>query len=763
MTQVPEKEAVGDNVDSDEARAIAESAASGEPWLITDIGAKESGKTFELIESSDTVKLGGRVDHTFVYERVHERIFRDQKKLKEDDGGDKNAKKTKLEDARYRIRLSVAGNQLIGLEHYVKIPEDFTRQYTAMRSANVAVSQLSFTGLSILYGVAGVIGGIALLLRRKALVTRPAIISGVFLSAMVSAAMVCKFPLEWMTYDTALSLDVFYTQFVIILVANFVFLALVAGTSVAAAEGLGRYVDASGYFGHFQFFSLLHPGGADVWEQVLVAYALVPVMFAYEVTFYFTMVRGFGWWTPSSPLVDPDTAAHVLPSVGAIGQSLFAGFWEECLFRAVPIAGGVLLGEWMGKCKTTSAKLLVPVFLVQAVVFGGAHANYPAQPSYARLVELILPSIAFGLLYVRWGLLPGILMHFLYDLVWFALPIFLSPPTAMLTDKLIVLVAALIPGIFAIYRHFAKGPSTPPDQLTNQHWFQKPKDKNSTQSDKEPKSSGKAAAASAIEIPLKGPAPRALRSLLSRIAPVLFGAWLLVALPRGKTPWHHAISRSEALDDAKTALESAYSAAREALAEDSPRNYSTVAVFKSGLSEEERMQHSFVWHTAGSATYTKLLNIGFLGRPHWAVRFAQFNDGDRAEGDEAAYAEEWQANVYSDSFVGVVHKVPEAFHGTNITEESAREAAERFLHINHMIHLAYGPKWKKWNEKGASESGGGVHGCHYVREVSAKPIQLSQRLDWTLVYTCADQVRKKYDCTYMLLHTCGCRTGVFLL
>ena len=735
MTQIPEKEAVGDNIGSDEARAIAESAASGEPWLIKDIGDKGSGKTFELIEASDTVKLGGRIDHTFVYERVHERISRDHDKSTANDGDD-NAQKTNLEDARYRIKLSVAGNQLIGLQHYVKIPEDFTRQYTAMRSANVAVSKLSFVGLSILYGVAGVIGGIFLLLRRKALVTRPAVISGVLLSLMVSTAMVCKFPLEWMTYDTALSLDVFYTQFGVMLVANFVFLALVAGSSVAAAEGLGRYVDASGYFGHYQFFSLLHPGGADVWPQVLVAYALVPVMFAYEVTFYFTMVRGFGWWTPSSPLIDPDTAAHVFPSVGAIGQSLFAGFWEECLFRAVPIAGGVLLGGWTGKCKTTSAALLVPVFLLQAVVFGGAHANYPAQPSYARLVELILPSVAFGLLYVRWGLLPGILMHFLYDLVWFALPIFLSPPTAMLTDKVIVLVAALIPGMFAIYRHFAQRPANSPDHLTNQRWFQK-QAQDAAQSDNESKTNGKTTEAN--EIPLKGPAPRALRSLLLRITPVLFAAWLLVALPKGKMPWHHAISRADAVAEAKIALEAAHTGARDVFAADSPRNYSTVAVFKSGLDEEGKRQHAFVWRTAGAKTYTQLLNMGFLSRPHWTVRFAQFNDGERIEGDEAAYAEEWQANVYDDSSVRVVHKLPEAFAGTNITEDDARRIAKHFLHVNYFMRLPDGPGW---NKKRKSERGGGEYGCHTVREVEAKPMQLSLRQDWTFEYTCADQVLK---------------------
>ena len=41
-------------------------------------------------------------------------------------------------------------------------------------------------------------------------------------------------------------------------------------------------------------------------------------------------------------------------------------------------------------------------------------------------MELIIPSIGFGLLYLYFGLLPGIVLHFAFDVVWFALPIFLA-------------------------------------------------------------------------------------------------------------------------------------------------------------------------------------------------------------------------------------------------------------------------------------------------------------------------------------------------
>ena len=72
---------------------------------------------------------------------------------------------------------------------------------------------------------------------------------------------------------------------------------------------------------------------------------------------------------------------------------------------------------------------------MQAIVFGSGHAPYPNQPAFARPVELILPSIGFGLLYVYFGLLPGIILHFTFDVVWFALPIFLASAPGIWFDR----------------------------------------------------------------------------------------------------------------------------------------------------------------------------------------------------------------------------------------------------------------------------------------------------------------------------------------
>src|SRR5258708_11452788 len=184
------------------------------------------------------------------------------------------------------------------------------------------------------------------------------------------------------------------------------------------------------------------PGGSvQILGRTVGGYLLVSIFFAYDVLLYLVMTKVFGWWSPAEALIHPDVLATYAPWLSAIANSFQAGFWEEALFRAVPIAGAALIGERVGHRRL----FIVIAFVVQAIIFGAGHAPYPNQPAYARPVELIIPSIGFGLLYLYFGLLPGIILHFAFDVVWFSLPIFLAKAPGICFQQFMVVALTLVP------------------------------------------------------------------------------------------------------------------------------------------------------------------------------------------------------------------------------------------------------------------------------------------------------------------------------
>ena len=411
------EDAPGAALAADSARVIAENAAT------TDWGIDLA--PFTLIEASKEVKPGGRVDHTLVYERTHEKIG----------------------DARYRLRLVVSGDKLSQLRHFVKIPEAFLREYSEMRSANETIATAATVGVALLYFLGGCIIGLFFLLRQRWVVWRPALYWGVFIAFLQLLAGLNNFPLMWMGYDTALSTQGFLLRQIVSLLGNFLIFSVLFTLSFMAAESLSR----KAFPNHVQFWrswSKNVGGSVAILGRTVAAYWLVGIFFAFEVVLYFIATRILGWWSPSEALFDPNVLASYFPWLTAIANSLQAGFWEESLFRAVPLAGAALLGQKYGRKRLWIAAALI----IQALIFSAGHANYPNQPSYARVVELLIPSFMFATLYLLFGLLPGIVLHFTYDVVWFALPLFVAKIQGIWVQQFIVVILTLIPLWIILFR-----------------------------------------------------------------------------------------------------------------------------------------------------------------------------------------------------------------------------------------------------------------------------------------------------------------------
>ena len=605
--RLPE-DAPGAALDADAARAIAE-GGTGAPWNV-DLAA------YELVESSRAEQPGGRVDHTFVYEH-----------------GDRQAG-----EGRFRLSLVVSGDRPTALTHFVQIPEGFDRRYEEMRSANNGIASGATLAMALLYG-GGAIVGLFVLLRQRWVLWRMPLVFGVSIAVLQALAGFNSWPLIWMNYNTSVSESNFAIQQIVTLIGSTTLLAVLFTLSFMAAETLSRRA----FPHHAQLWQCWSRDGARSWPivgQTAAGYLAVGAMLAFVVAFYWFSSSVLGWWSPSDTLYQPDSVATVLPWFNPLAISLQAGFWEECLFRAVPLAGAALIGERYGHRRAW----IVAAFVVQILVFGAGHANYPAQPAYARVVELILPSLVFGLMYLRFGLLPAVVMHFAFDAVLFSIPLFLSTAAGAWIDQGLFVLLFLVP-VWVVLAARVRGGAwiEAPARLFNAAW--QPVERTPA------KAPAPAAAVTGVALPR---VPVSAAMALAGLA-----LWAYASVESVESP-PIGISRGEA-----------YEVAREALAANGANaaDWQESAIFAGAVGP----QHRLVWNEAGPEAFRAVVRP-YLSTLSWRVRYARF------EGDVAARAEEYIVWVNGNGTVErFQHRLAQSTAGASLEEAAAREIAREAL------------------------------------------------------------------------------------
>lgn len=379
---------------------------------------------YVLVEQTYITMPSKRIDRSFVYER----------------------KDKSLGEGKYRIRFVVAGNEVAVYERFVKIPESFERRYAHMRSYNSLLGTFASFLMFLLYILCAIGGSMLLFSRLSWLKWRHAFFFAFVIAALYLLVGLNGMSLWWLGYQTLHSPQFFLFQNGLMLLFTFIFNLCYFSTVIVFAEGLSRMA-----FGHHpSLFSCWKSGVANsdsMLFRTVIGYVFACFATVLVITTYFFTTKYYGWWTPSEILFNPNILVAYVPALNPIALSLQAGVIEECLFRAVPLACAALVGRYLKQEKL----LLCVGLVVQAAIFGGAHAFYPIQPFYARLLELMVPSLIWGLLYLRYGLIPGIVAHVMYDLFWFSMPLFISKAEGIWIQQLLVIFAGFIPFIAILY------------------------------------------------------------------------------------------------------------------------------------------------------------------------------------------------------------------------------------------------------------------------------------------------------------------------
>ena len=661
---VPEQQA-DSSLTASAAQQMAETLALKD-WQL-DLAPGHS--PYVLVQQSQKTRPNGRIDHFFSYEH------RDLRFGKQGEG-------------RVRLDLGIAGRQFAQLRYSILVPESFSRRYAEMRAANNTLASVATLGFGLLYGLGGCVLGLTLLWRSGWVLTRPALLWASLIALLQGAASLNQIPGSWFQYDSALSARDFILQQVGTAVFGMVMNWLTLLISFMAAESLSRR--AFGQFPQFwRIWSREALASKQVLGQTVGAYLWVGFDLAFIVAFYYCTRQFLGWWSPMESLIDPDVLATPLPWLTPVANALHAGFWEECLFRAVPLAGAALLGDYLqqqfhGRFGSRRSWLIFALIL-QALIFGGAHANYAQQPAYARPLELFLPALIWGLVYLRFGLLPGIIFHYVFDLLLMSLPVFATDAPGLWPDRAIIIACALAPLAMVLWQRLRAGQWRElPEQLLNRAWQAQlpPLTETTPQHDR--------------------PANPAPWLMLRRILPLLgLGGILLWTLLPNPAPaaLPFAVTR-----DAATALADAALAERGIHPGPGWHRFSQV-------SANPADGESFIWKTAGRAAWQRLRGH-YIPPLVWQVRYVSF------AGDVVQRAEEWIVNVEDGvdgqgggaHVRGVVHRLPESARATTLSEQQARSVAQSALLTR------FGPVAAGW------------------REISAQEVKQPQRKDWQFTF-----------------------------
>lgn len=610
--KIPEQEP-GAALEENAARALAETGAR-----------RFMGERFEAYKALETKAIkqtSGRTDYSFTYEH----------------------KTLTAGEARFRLELKVAGDKLVAVDTFKHIPDAFNQRFGEMRSLNTQISQIAGYLMAGLFGLGGLVGGGIWLFRRHQLQWGRALGPGLVVSAGLAAAMLCNLPIAWMDYPTTAPAQTFLLQQLAQAGAVLVGFGLLLAMIYAVAEGLTRMAFAD-HPRLFDFFRPVAANSPEIVGRVLGAYAWTGLFLLYAVAFYLFSSKVLGWWQPTDINSDPNILASWRPALAPIFTALQAGTWEECVFRAIPLALAVLIGSHF----RIRNKLVIVTLILQALIFAGAHANYPNLPGYSRLIELFIPAIAFGLVYLRFGLVICMITHFEYDLVLMSMPIFTADDPGLWVDRVLVILAGSAPLLALLFARLRKGQLVPlADEWRNG-----------------------VPVAIVPEVPVvavaeshgTGPALAIKPAWLALIAVVSVIAIGIVALKPPKLDWpSYQIDRAGAQVRAGEEL-----GKRGIVLEGEWRRSITT---HGGWSQPLE----FVWRESGPEQVQALIGK-YLDTPFWVVTWRKF------DGPVESRSEQWQAWLYPDGRLHeLVHSLPEGAEGAKLTREQAVSKAMEWI------------------------------------------------------------------------------------
>lgn len=400
--ELPEA-APGANLDRAAAQKLAEDFLTGV--------MKRDLSDLEFVEASSNTRPA-RTDHTFTWKQ----------------------KSVNLGDGSLRVEVSVDGDRVAGYEEYVKVPDQWQRDYERLRSRNDAaqsVDQVFWFLLSV-----AMLAVLVLRLRDQDVPLRLAATAGGIAAVLYLLGQFNTFSLSKFGYPT----NDPYSSFIASYFTSNTLAAIGVGVAiflvVAAAEPAYRE-GLPGQLSLRRAFTWRGLRTRSFFIANIVGLGLTFFFFAYQTVFYL-IANHFGAWAPSDIPFTDDLNTRI-PWVAVLFGGFFPAVTEEMQFRgfAIPFLKKYLR-NW-------------PLAIVlSAFNWSFLHSAYPNQPFFIRGLEVGLGGVIIGFIMWRFGIVATLIWHYSVDALYTAFLLLRSPNHYLMVSGGLTAGIMLIPLLISL-------------------------------------------------------------------------------------------------------------------------------------------------------------------------------------------------------------------------------------------------------------------------------------------------------------------------
>ena len=361
-------------------------------------------------------------------------------------------KSINLGDGSYRIEVDVDGDHVAGYSEYVKIPDQYSRDYESLRSRNTS-AQLVDEVFWILLSLAMLVI-LVKRLRDGDVPLKMASGFGMVGTALYFLQQLNSFSLSQFGYSTTDSYSSFMAGYFrnaalsALGVGAFIFL-IVACAEPVYREGLPRLMSIR------RTLSWRGLRSRSFFIANVVGIAMTFFFFAYQTVFYLAADK-LGAWAPAD-IPFSNLLNTRIPWIAVLLMGFLPAVSEELQFRAF----GIPFLEKIFRSRVAGV-------VVAAFIWGFLHSAYPNQPFFIRGVEVGVGGIIVGVIMLRFGILATLIWHYSVDALYTAFLLLRSPNDYLRISGGLTASIMLIPLIVALIAYLRSGTFSDESELTNE-------------------------------------------------------------------------------------------------------------------------------------------------------------------------------------------------------------------------------------------------------------------------------------------------------